>query len=191
MDPSRTDILNLLESIRAEARRYGPTVFADYEAERNAARASPAPDAAKPMIYTLTVQCAWGPRLTEPCVRVIEIKDTATLFDLHFAIQKAVGFDNDHLFEFYAGRHYRKRAMVFCDTSVADYDANDMDEISLKRIWPLPKSMKLFYWFDFGDDWKFQVTKERAVRLREKGIKYPRVVGRTGPNPEQYPRDDW
>ena len=31
----------------------------------------------------------------------IEIESSSTLEDLHFAIQSAVGFDNDHLYEFY------------------------------------------------------------------------------------------
>ena len=143
------------------------------------------------MIYTLSVKCAWGLYLTEPCVRVIEIRDNATLLDLHYAIQKAVEFDCDHMFEFFAGRNYRKRAIIFSEASEPECDAGVKDEISLQRIWPLPKSMNLFYRFDFGDDWKFQINKERAVRPPEKGVRYPRVVRSTGPNPEQYPGADW
>ena len=58
--------------------------------------------------------------------------------------------------------------MIFGETSDLEGDADILDEIALQRIWPLPKSMKLFYWFDFGDDWKFQINKERAVRPPER-----------------------
>ncbi len=57
----------------------------------------------------------------------------------------------------------------------------------LKAVFPLPNKLKLFYWFDFGDDWKFEIKKERRVQSVVARAKYPRVVGRTGPNPEQYP----
>ena len=56
------------------------------------------------MIITLKVECIWGLHLEEDCVRVIEIDFRASLNDLHDAIQDAVDFDDDHLFEFFAGR---------------------------------------------------------------------------------------
>jgi len=51
----------------------------------------------------------------------------------------------------------------------------------------LPDRPKLYYWFDFGDDWTFEITKDRRIKSAEPRVKYPRVVGATGPNPEQYP----
>ncbi len=56
----------------------------------------------------------------------------------------------------------------------------------LKEIFPLPNKLKLFYWFDFGDDWKFEIKNDRRVQPIVSRLKYPRVVGRTGPNPKQY-----
>ena len=191
MKRARLDLFNLIQSIKAAPKRYGPPTFADYEAERAAANPSLPANAAKPMIYTLTVKCTWGLTLTEPCERVIEVRNTASLMDLHYAIQKAVAFDDDHMFTFFAGPNYRKRAIVFEEGSDPEASAETMNDITLQRIWPLPKSMKLFYWFDFGDDWKFQINKARAIKPPEKGVKYPRVVGQTGPNPEQYPDAEW
>jgi hypothetical protein len=36
---------------------------------------------------------------------VIEIDSNSSFLQLHEAIQDAVDFDNDHLFQFYLGRH--------------------------------------------------------------------------------------
>src|SRR5438093_12511339 len=44
---------------------------------------------------------------------VLEIDERATLEDLHLAIQKAVSFDNDHLYDFYASRPYRNRQIRY------------------------------------------------------------------------------
>ena len=60
------------------------------------------------MIWTLKVKfCHVEPE----CHHLIEIDADASLIDLHMAIQEAVNFDNDHLFEFFLGRHPRNRAV--------------------------------------------------------------------------------
>ena len=185
------DLLNLIQSMGIQPRRHGPTLFADYEAERDVASRALSSVAAKPMIYTLTIKCVWGLYLAEPCERVVEINDTASLMDLHYLIQKAVAFDDDHHFQFFVGPNARNRKMAFDENSQREHGAAVMSAFELRRIWPLPKGMKLFYWFDFGDDWKFQINKARAVKSPEKRVRYPRVVRRIGPNPEQYPDAEW
>ena len=140
------------------------------------------------MILTLKVECVYGMYLKEECIRVIEIRDRASLCDLHEAIQDAVQFDQDHLFGFftansaspYANRHW------LTDEEAWDDVVDDYQSIRLTDIWPLgPK--KLYYLFDFGDSWTFEIRKSRRVREPEKGVSYPRVVEAVGPDPEQYP----
>jgi len=41
------------------------------------------------------------PQTRLECIRVIEIESSASFLQLHEAIQDAVDFDNDHLFQFY------------------------------------------------------------------------------------------
>jgi pRiA4b ORF-3-like protein len=180
------------------------------------------------MIYTLTIDCVWGAYWREACRRVIEMRADAGLFDLHYAIQDAVRFDNDHPFEFYAARTERSRprypigAEAF-EQSVGGVPDDPMQEMlqcsgirrgfrdeiippasqmeglkwatrlagmedpGLDEIFPLPKPLKLYYWFDFGDDWKFEIKKARQEKEAEPRVKYPRVIERAGPNPVQYP----
>jgi len=59
-------------------------------------------------------------------------------------------------------------------------------KIKLRDIYPLGRK-KLYYLFDFGDKWTFEIRKARGGKKLEAGIKYPRVVEAIGPDPEQYP----
>ena len=138
------------------------------------------------MIYTLTVECIGGLYLRAECERVIEIKDDATLEDLHFAIQSAVSFDNDHLYDFHAGRNYRHRKVRYASSEDWDEAEGAYSRIQLRDVYPLG-SLKLYYIFDFGDSWTFEIRKSRKVHAPEPRVRYPRVVERRGPDPEQYP----
>jgi hypothetical protein len=143
----------------------------------------------KQAIWTLRIKL---PRMRSECVRVIEIKSTATFLELHEAIQAVVDFDNDHLFEFYIGRHPENIAYTI--GGERDWDTfnpvRTYRNIRISSVWPLPTGMKLYYLFDFGDQWLFQINKTRHKdKLIQPGIVYPRVIEARGKNPEQYP--DW
>lgn len=120
----------------------------------------------------------------------LEIDSSSTLEDLHLAIQDAVEFENDHLYAFYIARTNRSTDRIWLD--------DENEEIytrTLESLYPLPKNRKLFYLFDFGDSWTFQVTKSRKKpRPPEKGVNYPRLIGESGEKLHQYPDfedDDW
>lgn len=60
------------------------------------------------MIWKLRVRCL---SVEGECIRLIEMDSDDSLLSLHEAIQQAVDFDNDHLFEFFVGRNPRNRAI--------------------------------------------------------------------------------
>ena len=139
------------------------------------------------MIWTLKVECVWGWYLEEDCIRVIEIDSESSLYGLHNAIQDAVGFDDDHPFEFTAGRNERNRKVVFGPTSDWEDTYDRYDGIILSQVYPLPQNCKLYYHFDFGDDWYFAITRSRKKPKEPAAdVAYPRVIEVIGPNPEQY-----
>ena len=105
------------------------------------------------------------------------------------AIQKAVSFDNDHLYDFYAGRHYRNRKVRYADDEDWEVRESAFSKLQLSGVYPL-NGLKLYYWFDFGDNWIFEIRKARKVKPIESGLSYPRVIESHGPNPEQYPSWD-
>ena len=138
------------------------------------------------MITTLRVKCL----PIKECIYLIEIDNSASVLDLHSAIQQAVDFDNDHMFEFFIGRTPRNRAIsVGGDPNWNTFDPfTHYEKVLLSEIFPLPSGMKLFYLFDFGDSWMFQITKStRKAKAPLPGVSYPRVVDAKGGNPEQYP----
>lgn len=139
------------------------------------------------MIWTLRIECIWGMYLEEECIRIMEIDSKSSLLDLHEAIQDAVDFDRDHLFEFFGGRNQRNRKVVFENSFDWEASFDIYDSITLERVYPLPKSCKLYYHFDFGDDWYFEIKLTRnKPREPEAGVTYPRIIEAIGPNPPQY-----
>jgi len=142
------------------------------------------------MIYTLQVECIFGAYLEEECIRFLEMDEESSLYDLHDAIQEAVDFDRDYPFEFYIANSpfgWKKRWLT--EAEEWEDKENDFHRIRLKDIWPLGRK-RLYYWFDFGDRWTFEIRKLRKVKVPEPGVTYPRIVKAIGPNPEQYPRFD-
>jgi hypothetical protein len=81
------------------------------------------------------------------------------------------------LYEFYTGRNPRNRQYAVPKNA------------KLNEIYPL-SGLKLYYLFDFGDHWLFEITKSRKTAKKAKGIRYPRVIESVGKNPEQYPEYD-
>lgn len=139
------------------------------------------------MIWTLRIECIFGPYFEEECIRTIEIDSGSSLFELHDTIQDVVDFDRDHLFEFFVGRHYRNRKVVFEESFDREDSVDTYSETTLEQAYPLPKSCKLYYHFDFGDDWYFEIRKSRKKpRKPEPGMRYPRVVESIGSSPQQY-----
>ncbi len=132
------------------------------------------------MIWTLRTKLL---RCEDEWSADIEIDSASALEDLHYVIQKAVGFDNDHLYAFYIARGERSRKREFFDG-----DDGRIYSTSLDALFPLQPRQSLFYLFDFGDEWLFKVTltRRRPHDARE-GVVYPRVVAEAGTKPEQYP----
>jgi hypothetical protein len=116
----------------------------------------------------------------------IELDGSSTLKDLHYAIQDAVDFDNDHLYCFFLSRTDRSRSREYFD------DENGLlFSKTLKDFFPLPAKQSLFYLFDWGDEWVFKNSPTRK-RPHEpaKGVKYPRMESESGTKPVQYPSFD-
>ena len=66
------------------------------------------------------------------------------------------------------------------------YIESDFAKIRLKDLYPLGRK-KLYYLFDFGDNWTFEIRRARGAKKPEANVEYPRVVEAIGPDPEQYP----
>lgn len=124
-------------------------------------------------VYTLHISFPYDEN-DVPWSKTIEVREDLSLRQLHKCIQEIVEFDDDHLYEFYLGKNPRNKAYSVSKTT------------KLNELYPLT-GYKLYYLFDFGDSWLFQIKKSRKKMLEEQNKKYPYLVGSTGVNPEQYP----
>ena len=138
------------------------------------------------MILTLTVTLLSGAFATGKWQGVIEIHSSSSLEELHLAIQDAIGFGNDHLYEFFIARTERSRDRVsFDDENGGLYNS------TIESLFPLPHRRKLYYLFDYGDDWVFRVARiAKAHQEADPHVTYPRLTQETGEKPEQYPSLD-
>jgi hypothetical protein len=127
-------------------------------------------------------------KVTLPDVwRVIAIGHDATLDDLADAILDSVKFDRDHLYQFtYHDRFGRKTNVAHpaCDEDLFT------DEVTVGEV-PLAIGQSMRFWFDFGDDWFFDVKLERVEPPGAVKGKLPRVLEKHGKAPQQYPNSDW
>ena len=124
-------------------------------------------------VYTLTISFPYDED-DIPWFKIIEVKEDFRLFELHEYIQDLVEFDNDHLFKFYVDKNPRNLKNAVSEG------------MRLNEIYPIT-GYKLYYLFDFGDSWIFQIKKSRKKRNENKNTIYPVLIESTGINPEQYP----
>lgn len=139
-------------------------------------------------LYTLTITLPLYSKRNHAWERVIEIPASNSLYNLHSYIQEITEFDNDHLYQFFAGRSHTNKKILYSDRPATPYDPGKYINVKLYQVYPI-KGLKLYYIFDFGDNWVFEIRKSRKMKIAEVELQYPRIIEQTGNNPDQY--GDW
>lgn len=133
--------------------------------------------------------------------RHIEILDSQTLEDFHEIIFEAFDRYDEHLYSFYLtgtatkSLSKRRRAPEITDPMIIEdegplffmrerelYDASKttIGDLGLKE------KDKMYYLFDFGDEWWHEITLLSIIETKRKtGL--PRIVKKVGESPDQYP----
>ncbi|WP_158972653.1 hypothetical protein [Paraglaciecola sp. L3A3] len=136
------------------------------------------------MINTIKIKLP-DPREQNYWECIIEVDGDTSLEDLHFIIQGAVEFDNDHMYEFFIAkteRAYERNSFVCNEQQIVN--------TSIESFTQAAKGKKMFYLFDYGDSWLFQINKTRKQPFAPvENIEYPHIVSRSDFFPEQY--SDW
>lgn len=117
--------------------------------------------------------------------RVIAVREGLTLVDLHYALQSAFGWDDDHLYAFWLGggfwssdeAHY---APPCTELGRAAHSA----AIGLKRL-GLAAGRRMAYVFDFGEEWRVGLVVREVIA--DDGRPSPRLLAWEGVAPPQYP----
>ncbi|EXJ14877.1 IS1096 element passenger TnpR family protein [Imhoffiella purpurea] len=137
------------------------------------------------MIWTLNIKLVSGCYAEQEWSASVALDASTTLDALHRLILRTVGFDNDHLYSFFIARTPWSHERVLFDE---EWGEAAPWETRVEELFPLPKHRKLFYLFDYGDNWIFQVSRSRKKPFEaEPGAEYPRLIEETGERPEQYP----
>ncbi len=113
----------------------------------------------------------------EPSIwRRVQVPAKYSFWDLHVALQDAMGWLDYHLHEFRMRRPHKSKMI---EIGIADDEGSDKVVMS---GWKIPiieyftePGQTALYAYDFGDGWEHEVLLE-GILLKEKGAKYPRCV---------------
>lgn len=110
-----------------------------------------------------------------PIWRRIQVPDV-TLDDLHFYIQRAMGWTNSHLHQFeIGGKRYGDPELL--DDGWGDDDFIDSTEIHLSNFLKKKRRpFRFFYEYDFGDGWRHEVVYESSPESQSDKEELPRCI---------------
>lgn len=123
----------------------------------------------------------------EDVFRDLEIEQTASLEDLHNAINQSFGFDGSEMASFYLSDDQWSQGEEFAqfDMSETPGEIRTMGETRLEQI--LDKNQtKMLYVYDFLHMWRFMVELAEIAEV-EDGITYPNLMFVHGQIPDQAP----
>jgi hypothetical protein len=110
-----------------------------------------------------------------PVWRRIQIPESYTFYDLHVAIQNAMGWTDSHLHAFEVSRGSRREATRI-ESPYALEELEEKNPLVTTEV-PLAKFFaesgnRILYEYDFGDGWEHEIMIEEILPKR-KGSRYP------------------
>lgn len=112
-----------------------------------------------------------------PIWRRIQVPENYSFWDLHVAIQDAMGWTDTHLHNFVIAKPATGRKEQI------GIPAEDFDDDKILPGWTKKiaqyftvKNKNAMYIYDYGDDWHHSITLEKIIP-REAGIQYPICTG--------------
>ncbi len=116
--------------------------------------------------------------------RTLELRAEDTLEDLHRAIQRALSWDNDHLYSFFLNNVEHDELYSF--SCPYEEDSPPWTHEAVLGELGLVRRHTFLYLFDYGDHHLFEV---KVVDIQEQAlpkVRYPRVTDSHGDAPPQY-----
>jgi hypothetical protein len=117
-----------------------------------------------------------------PIWRRIVVPCDYTFWDLHVAIQDAMGWEDRHLHEFLISLPYLRHKCVI-GFPESDEPSEAYEQSLILPTWLIPiaqfftlTNRRAVYIYDFGDNWEHQVVMEKIL-VRDKNVQYPLCTG--------------
>jgi len=127
-------------------------------------------------VYQLKISLArWRPAVW----RRLQLPASATLEDVHLAVQALLDWDGDHLHVFGVGK--RQYADVFHGLEATRPE----HRMRLDAAFEIA-GKKIGYVYDLGAHWAHEIELERILDQPAPGVGYPRCTGGSGDDPIEY-----
>jgi hypothetical protein len=119
-----------------------------------------------PIVYQLTITLKGS---QPPIWRRIQVTSDTTLARLHRILQRVMGWEDDHLYQFVVG------GVEYSDPRVLEeMEGEDAQRVALATlVWG--EKCKFLYRYDFGDSWDHELLVEKILP-RDEGKRYPRCL---------------
>ena len=120
--------------------------------------------------------------------RTISVRDDLTLVDLHYALQSAFGWDDDHLYSFWLDGSFwaSEDGHYMHPYHAASVDPPGKSACTRLHELGLAEGQQIAYEFDFEREWRVSLQL-REIRA-EAGSAVARCIEATGTAPPQYDR---
>jgi len=124
-----------------------------------------------PHIYQLKIMLFEG-HIQPPIWRRVTINGEKTLFDLHYVIQGAMGWQCSHLYAYYhadsSNKYPNRRNTGYADLRLTG-DEMDYKDDKLYKIKDIFKKVGdlMFYEYDFGDSWEHSIRLETIIETTQ------------------------
>jgi hypothetical protein len=105
-----------------------------------------------------------------PIWRRVLLPNDTTLEELHWIIQIAMGWEDDHLHQFIVGKKRYSDPEFGLDRFPGDHEG-DETRVPLSHL-VLKQKKQFYYEYDFGDSWKHEIKIEKALQ-RDQDTVYP------------------
>ena len=120
--------------------------------------------------------------------RTVTVHDDLTLVDLHYALQSAFGWDDDHLYSFWLSGafwgpedgHYMHPFHAASVDPPGKSACARLDELDLAH------GQRLAYVFDFVQEWRVALTLKEKRQVDSRAV--ARCIEKVGTAPPQYAR---
>jgi hypothetical protein len=184
--PDRRAIINALRARRdivarddRPVRWRQPMIIDDEDAKWDFGDGRQPVDPGKPVLRFRIELPLYDDNVEQPrrtVTRLIEVPANYSFWDLHVAIQSAMGWCDSHLHEFVIPETKKKSAIKLglATDDIPEDVADDRTVLILTHLARIRAGNGMLYTYDFGDNWKHWVVYEAT--LASDGGLYPRCL---------------
>ncbi|MEN8237208.1 MAG: plasmid pRiA4b ORF-3 family protein [Pseudomonadota bacterium] len=110
--------------------------------------------------------------ITPKIWRRIQVPENYTFWDLHIAIQNAMGWSNYHMYEFSVLNQHGEECRIGIDDEMWEDDEVTSCHDEVIADYFSPQNKRALYTYDFGDNWQHEILFEKVLPVQPE-TQYP------------------